>query len=364
MTSLLRPQNLTSTLMGRTGDAILWLLASLHLTAVTVLVFTLFSLGSAQAAEPYVTCTGTDILTDMQKSDPAKYRQIEDEAAKIPNGKGVFWRIEKAGTEPSFLLGTMHVTDPRVLNMPQGAKAAFDGANAVIVESDEIIDERKVAVSLLARPDLTTFAQGKSIYDMLPKDDLQQLENGLKARGIPLNAVSRMQPWMLSSFVVMPACEFARKAKGASFLDKKLAEDAVRDGKYLIGLETIVEQLTAMTELPMEFHLQSLIETLKLGSRMDDVMATMTDLYVEGNIGMTMPMLKSIDTASAETGKDGYAAFEQRIITNRNHIMAERAATYLANGKVFMAVGALHLPGDEGLIELLRKQGFTVTPAL
>ena len=364
MTSLLRPQNLTSALMGRTGDAILWLLATVHLAAISMFLFTLLSLGSAQAAEQEVTCIGKNILTEMQKTEPARYQQIEENAAKIPNGKGVFWRIEKAGIEPSFLLGTMHVTDPRVLNMPQGAKAAFDKANAVIVESDEIIDELKVAVSLLARPDLTTFPNGKSIYDALPKEDVQQLEVGLKARGIPLSAVSRMQPWMLSSFVVMPACEFARKAKGASFLDKKLAEDAVRDGKHLIGLETIVEQLTAMTELPMEFHLQSLIETLKLGDRMNDVMATMTDLYVTGDIGMTMPMLKSIDTASAETGKDGYAAFEQRIITDRNHVMAERAAIYLANGRVFMAVGALHLPGEEGLVELLRSQGFTVMPAI
>ncbi|MFX5918460.1 TraB/GumN family protein, partial [Acinetobacter baumannii] len=91
--------------------------------------------------------------------------------------------------------------------------------------------------------------------------------------------------------VALPACEFARKATGLSFLDKKLAEDAVANGKRLVGLETMVEQLTAMSELPMEFHLQALIETLELGDRMDDVMTTMTDLYVAGDIGMTMPML-------------------------------------------------------------------------
>jgi uncharacterized protein YbaP (TraB family) len=122
----------------------------------------------------------------------------------------------------------------------------------------------------------------------------------------------------------------------------------------------MVEQLAAMSELPMEFHLQALIETLELGDRMDDIMTTMTDLYVSGDIGMTMPMLKSIDPKKASENDQGYAAFEQRIITDRNHVMAERSAPELAKGNVFMAVGALHLPGEEGVIERLRAQGFTL----
>ncbi|NWJ23335.1 TraB/GumN family protein [Rhizobium sp. RM] len=361
MHSLNKPQNLTLALMGKAGDAVLWLLALLHVTALAILLMTLLSLGEAEAAPQETSCGGADILVAMQKNDPQRYHAIEQEAAAIPNGKGTFWRIEKSGAEPSYLLGTMHVTDPRVLEMPNGAKEAFEKAGAVIVESDEIVDEQKVAVSLLSKPELTMFLDGKSITDILSPENAARLEKGLKDRGIPLNAVSRMKPWMLSGFVALPACEFTRKAAGASFLDKKLAEDALKNGKRLIGLETMVEQLTAMSELPMEFHLQSLIETLELGDRMDDVMATMTDLYVSGDIGMTMPMLKSLDTKTAGTSEQGYVAFEQRIITDRNHVMAERAAPELEKGNVFMAVGALHLPGSEGVIELLRAQGFKVT---
>ena len=255
----------------------------------------------------------------------------------------------------------MHVTDPRVLEMPAAASPAFEKAATVIVESDEILDDKKIAASLLGKPELTMFLDGKSITDILPPDNVARLEKGLKERGIPLNAVSRMKPWMLSSFVALPACEFARKATGLSFLDKKLAEDAVANGKRLVGLETMVEQLTAMSELPMEFHLQALIETLELGDRMDDVMTTMTDLYVAGDIGMTMPMLKSLDPKKAADNDKGYAAFEQRIITDRNHVMADRSTNELAKGNVFMAVGALHLPGEGGLVELLRAKGFTLT---
>ncbi|CDN93073.1 TraB/GumN family protein [Agrobacterium tumefaciens] len=361
MQSLIKPQNLTATLMGKTGNAMLWLLAAIHVTAVAILLATLLSLGEAQAAEQEISCTGNDILVEMRKSDPQGFAKIEQEAAAIPNGKGNFWRIEKAGTEPSFLLGTMHVTDPRVLGMPTAAAPAFETSATVIVESDEIVDDKKIAASLLTRPELTMFLDGKSITDILSPENVARLEKGLKERGIPLNAVSRMKPWMLSSFVALPACEFARKATGLSFLDKKLAEDALADGKRLVGLETMVEQLMAMSELPMEFHLQALIETLELGDRMDDIMTTMTDLYVSGDIGMTMPMLKSLDTKKPAESDQGYAAFEQRIITDRNHVMADRAAPELGKGNVFMAVGALHLPGEEGVVELLRAQGFTLT---
>lgn len=361
MIDLSRPQNLTSLMMGRMGDALLWLLAALHVAAIAVLVTTLLSVGEAHAADDPIECKGTNLLVEMQKKEPARYDAIVAEAKETPNGNGAFWKIEKTGVEPSWLLGTMHISDPRVLQMPDGAKEALAKADTVIVESDEITDEKKAAASLLARPELTMYLDGKSMTDLLSLQDVAKLESGLKERGIPLDAVVKMKPWILSSFVALPACEFARKARGASFLDMKLAKDAVSEGKTLVGLETLLEQITAMSDLPLSFHVQSLIQMLELGDRMDDVMATMIDLYVEGEIGMIMPMMKNIDPEHDDLGKDGYAAFEQRLINDRNHVMANNAAPHLENGNVFMAVGALHLPGKVGVIELLRAKGFNLT---
>jgi uncharacterized protein YbaP (TraB family) len=210
------------------------------------------------------------------------------------------------------------------------------------------------------QPELTMFTDGTTIEKLLSHDDYVRLEEGLKQRGIPLAAVARMRPWMISSVVALPGCEMARKAKGVQFLDQKIATDAIASGKQVKGLETLSEQLQAMAELPTEFHLKSLIETLALGSKMNDVVETMTDLYLSGDIGMTIPMLKTVSPDGKDEEGD-YAAFEQRIILDRNKVMAERANPILANGNVFMAVGALHLPGEGGVIELLRKQGYTVT---
>jgi uncharacterized protein YbaP (TraB family) len=170
-----------------------------------------------------------------------------------------------------------------------------------------------------------------------------------------------MKPWILASFVALPACEMSRKAAGASFLDKQIAEDAVKSGKKVVGLETMVEQLQAMADLPVEFHFQALIETIALGDKMEDVTETMTDLYLDGDIGMTMPMLKAVAPTPESGDESAYAAFEDRIVRDRNLVMAKGSLPLLEKGNAFIAVGALHLPGEEGLVELIRKQGFTVT---
>lgn len=353
----------TRSLIDRLSAVLLWAAASVPALLATLLLLTLLALRPAHADDHAAganACSGSNLLTALQQSDPAKYNSVMAEADKIPNGKSIFWKIEKSGLKPSWLLGTMHVTDPRVLTMPKGAPEADAAANTIIVESDEILDEKKAAIALLAKPDLTMFTDGSTISKYLSPDDNARLEAGLKERGIPLSAVSRMRPWMISSVVALPPCEIARKAKGAEFLDQKLAVDASHAGKQVKGLESLAEQLQAMADLPTEFHLKSLIDTLALGDKMKDVVETMTDLYLSGDIGATMPMLKTV-AADGEENDSDYAAFEQRIILDRNKVMAERAAPILAAGNVFMAVGALHLPGESGLVELLRKQGFTVT---
>ena len=103
-----------------------------------------------------------------------------------------------------------------------------------------------------------------------------------------------MKPWMLSALVALPVCEMARKAAGAPVLDVKLAKDAQAAGKKLEGLETVADQLHAMASLPMEFHLKGLVDTLKLGDRMDDVVETMISLYTQGDTGTFWPLFRAV----------------------------------------------------------------------
>ncbi|SEM14233.1 hypothetical protein SAMN04487976_12079 [Xaviernesmea oryzae] len=344
------------------GDALLLWLARLFalgpLLVLLTLVFVLAVAGRSQAAD----CGGQDLIDLWRRTAPERLARIEAEAADVPNAQGTFWRVEKPGVAPSYLLGTMHVSDPRVLAMPKGAAEAFTRAGTVIVESDEIADDRKAAASLMSRPDLTMLTDGKTINDYLDEDQREKLKTGLAARGLSLDLVARMRPWMLASFVALPPCELQRKAAGDTFLDKQLADRALKEGKHLKGLETLAEQVEAMNSLPVEFHLSALLETLAMGDQVQDVMRTTTGLYLAGSIGMILPMMEA---AGAEGGgeKGVSADFEKRIILDRNRVMATRAAPALDQGGVFMAVGALHLPGEAGVIALLREKGFRISPA-
>ena len=346
-------------LADRLADTGLWVLAAINVLVALAFLLVLATLSPANAGDASA-CGGENLLVKYEKDDPAAFAKLRAEADAVPNGKGILWKIAKDGKPDSWLLGTMHVTDPRVLAMPEAARTAYAAAGTVIVESDEIADEKKAGATIMARPDLTMFTDGKSITDFLDKDDAKTLTEGLKDRGLSLAAVGRMKPWMIASFVALPACEIARKASGAAFLDQRLAKDALAEGKTLKGLETLIEQISALDSLPLEPQIQGLVQTVALGDTLEDVIETMSQLYLAGDTGMIMPMMRA---ASPETDEDAeaYAEFEQRIIIDRNHIMATRAAPILSDGNVFMAVGALHLAGPEGVVELLRKEGFTVT---
>lgn len=325
---------------------------------LSFLLVSLLAVGKARAELPV--CGGNDLTAGLQKDDPAAYAKIEAEAAATPNGKGLLWKLEKPGVEPSYLFGTMHMTDPRVTTLPTAAQKAFGAAGTVIIETTEVLDQAKMMATLMKEPDLMMFTDGTTLSSLLSPADAATVDKALDARGIPPASVAKMKPWMLSAMVATPACEMARKAGGAPVLDIKLAEDAKAAGKSVEGLETAADQLRAMASLPIAFHMKGLVETLKLGDKADDINETMIDLYQRGEIGMIWPLFRVV-LPDSKDDPDGYSAFEETMVTSRNKVMARNAAPILAKGNAFMAVGALHLPGAEGLVEDFRKAGYTVT---
>lgn len=323
------------------------------------LAFLMIATGRAQA-EALPACTGQDMMAALAADDPGGLKAIEAEAAKTLNGKGLLWKIEKDGLEPSFLFGTMHMTDQRVTELTPAAQEVFEASGTVVIETTDVLDQAKMAQAMLAEPDLMMFTDDTTLMSLLSPEDRAVVEAGLKERGILLSSVNKMKPWIISAMVALPACELARKAAGAPVLDVKLAEDAKGARKNLEGLETVADQLRAMASLPMEFHLQGLVETIRLGDTMDDVIETMIVLYEREETGMFWPLFRAA-LPSGENDDMGYAAFEQAMITNRNKTMAKSAQSILVKGNAFIAVGALHLPGPDGLVEEFRKAGYRVT---
>lgn len=307
-------------------------------------------------------CEGSNLLEEIRRTDPAAHARIEAQGQAVVNGSGSLWKVEKDGGPASYLFGTMHVTDPRVIDLSDAAWAAFDASTTVAIETTDVIDPAAMMAAMMQRPELTMFTDGETLFSLLPAELADEVRAALRERGIPPASVQKMKPWMLAAAVALPACEMARKASGLPFLDIKLAEDARSAGKEIAGLESMVDQLEAMASLPMEFHVEGLVGTLRLKDRIDDIFETMIVLYLDGEIGKLWPLFHTL-VPMGEDGAAGYVAFEEAMVTTRNHNMAAAARPLLDAGHAFIAVGALHLPGEEGLVELLRAEGYTVSRA-
>ncbi len=330
------------------------------LTGMMVALFFGFAVLTVKPVYAAETCGGTNLLTGL--TDQNLLAKIDTEAAAIPNGNGILWRIGKQGLPDSFLFGTMHVTDPRVLNLPAKVQKAFDGSQFLVIETTDVLDPAKASAAMMKRPDLVMFTDGGNLEQLIPVNDLSMVNEALTKRGMPLAAVKTIKPWMLAAMLSTPACEASRKADGIEILDINLATRAKAAGKPVSGLETMEEQISAMASLPMKDHIKGLVETLRMGDITDDVFETMLALYAKGDTARIMPSLstalEAITSEEAKTDFEAQAAFEEKMITNRNTTMVSRLPEHLAKGGVFVAIGALHLPGKLGVIQQLRDAGY------
>ncbi len=331
-------------------------------TGMMIALFFGIALLMAKPAYANESCGGVNLVAQI--TDKQVLAKIDAEAAAQPNGNGLLWRIQKDNLPDSYLFGTMHVTDMRVLNLPANAQAAFEKSTSLVIETTDVLDPAKASAAMLKRPDLMSFTDGTTLEQLIPAEDLEMVKGELSKRGMPLGAVKMFKPWMLTAMLATPACEAMRKGEGIEILDISLATRAEIAEKPVLGLETMEEQISAMASLPMKDHINGLVETLRMADLTDDVFETMIALYTEGNTARMMPALGA--AMEAKTGKndlddlEAQAAFEEKMITNRNTVMATRLPEKLAKGGAFVAIGALHLAGQLGVVQQLKNAGYIV----
>lgn len=350
--------NSNTALINQFAEKALFIAASAMM--VFFLSFVWIAIGASKAtAQSAAICKGANLIQQYAENTPDKLVEIKAEAAKIINGKSIFWKIEKDGIAPSWMLGTMHLADERIANLDGKKLAAFNQADTVIIESTDASDPAKAQAAMAKLTHLTFLPPGQDLAKLLDAQTLEKLRPAVEQRGIPFAIATKLKPWLVATTIALPLCEMAAKQSGKAVLDTLIAQEAIANGKKLVGLETIEEQFNAIASLPQEFHLTALKETLDLGNEVEDIIETMKQLYLTGNIGMVMPMMKVASPKTDAAG--GNQKFQEQLIIQRNITMAERSAELLKNGNVFLAVGALHLPDETGLVKLLRDQGYKVT---
>lgn len=313
---------------------------------------------SPQDADAIVACGGRDLVPQLVHT--GQFAAMERKAAGIANGRGKFYRLEKPGEAASFLYGTMHLSDPR-LRLAPDARKAFDTAETLVIETTDSLDAAAATAMLLARPDLVYLPQGRTLDDILTGPQAIAVTAGLKRLGVSPASVERLQPWFVALSLMLPACETARLAEGQKPLDLALAAEAEAADKKVLGLESGGEQLEALASMSDDLQVANLVSTLALGERLPDLFETMTRLYLSGRIALIPALAEAMLPPDSAALARQAGEFEQRLITDRNHRMAERLEPLLRGGGIFVALGALHLPGEEGLVALLRASGYRLT---
>jgi uncharacterized protein YbaP (TraB family) len=333
----------------------------LRLLRTALLSLALLAACLAGAAAQLPTCRGKNVLDELKSSDPAAHARILAQAAATENATAILWRVERGGKPPSHLFGTMHLTDERIANVSPAVNAALGGARRLLLEvnADDLSASGFMKAFASARP-LLTFTDGRRLEQVLGPTDYNKTIGILERAGLPAQVAGAFRPWVASMMLALSDCERRRTTQGEAPLDLRLAREAQALGIGVGGLETLEQQFRAMASVPEGDQVALLRAGLAMYDRIDDMLETTVQLYLKRQLGAVWP-LQLVLAEKVGVAAKAFDSTEASLIVERNLRMRDKAVEALGEGGVMIAVGALHLPGKQGLVALLRGAGYTVT---
>ena len=269
-------------------------------------------------------------------------------------GKGRLWRIERPGLAPSWLFGTIHSSAPAVLALPGSVQRALGESQIVVGE----VDTTRVNSGLFMASAL--LPAGASLADYLSPELYARTLEAVAPLGLAPAVADRLEVWFLGLMLSIDPAEFERQRQGKTVLDDWLQREGRRQGKTIVGLEELAEQIALFAGLSEPAQVALLRSALDFPGLITGINTTLTALWFDGDLPS---MWRQFRVSLLASGPELRRHMTYDVVLSRNHRMAERLAPILTLGGVFVAVGALHLAGEEGLIVLLQQQGWTVTRA-
>ena len=259
-------------------------------------------------------------------------------AAQLPDDHGLrgplLWEVQ-GGSGSSYLLGTIHAGFQADKELPAWVWDKLEACDTFVMEADI----EKLDVMEMAR--LASLPDGKSLSDMLAPGDWKAL---VDLTGLPESSLRSRQPWFAVTLVLQ------RLYPTPVPLDLALVQRAKQLGKEVEFLEELRFQLDLVTRTTTIEDLRDLIGEDGKGRRQ---LAQLLAAYREGDF-------EEIG-ALTEEALAGHPERYETLLTARNRDWIPKLQPHLARGRTFVAVGAGHFTGDDGLIELLRGEGFVLT---
>jgi uncharacterized protein len=260
----------------------------------------------------------------------------------------LLWRISGNGLkQPSYVYGTMHTSDARVFEFGDSVLSAFDRAKTYAMELDP-----KEAFDLGLIPKLM-MGKGYSLRKMIPDKDYEFLDSVVKKEvGFSVALFDNVSPVLTMMILEMSSMELEKSNEGnKDVLDLYFYKKAKKGKKKIIGIETVDEQLNALNSLTYEEQADLLVNEIH----------SLQQNHAQGLDVVKFYLSQNLDSLSAnELDAQMPEKFYKAIVTDRNINMADRIAQLVKEQPAFIAIGALHLVKNTGVVQLLREKGFTV----
>jgi uncharacterized protein YbaP (TraB family) len=269
------------------------------------------------------------------------------QASDTGPGEGAFWRITRSGEDAGYVLGTIHSEDPRVLDFSAAFISQLTSCPVFAMELVPNVETISRVNAYMQYPDADTLAR------TLGAERYERVMQALAAYQAPLEWKERMKVWavMMTLSVPVPETGF--------FMDFSLSLRAAGAGMKVSGLETLEQQLSFLENMPAAYQLALLDQALSDHDRVEDLTEEMVNVYLTGDLAA---LQRLSDDQFSQLDPEIRDYFLQGGIAERNQHMAKRLLVLLQEGRVFVAVGALHLPGPGGLLALLRQHGYDLEP--
>jgi len=262
------------------------------------------------------------------------------------------WKISSKSNS-IHLLGSMHVVKADMFPLPAEMEDAYAKSGSLVVEvNTEKIDQAAMLKLVKAKG---MYPPGESLSKSVSKETMDSLREYCTRKKLNAANLEPFRPWMVK--MTLAVVELQAQGHSTDGIDKHFLKKAAADKKNILEMETAEEQLDLFASFPPQLQEKLLAKTLTDLAGIKELMEKLTSAWKSGD-------LKAMEKASfgdpAKTSPETKTMLV-KMFDERNVKMAEKIEGYL-NGKdsCFVVVGAGHLVGEQGILQLLRNKGFQI----
>lgn len=279
--------------------------------------------------------------------------------AAQPNPENaLLWEISgKNLSKPSYLFGTIHIIPRADYSFSEAAQKAFKKSKLAAFEID--LEETMNIANLMPMMMKMYMNNDTTLQDLLTPEDYSSVKIHFDRIGLPLAFLGRIKPMFLSMLASEDVASSMNKVKGedssTTSYEFELLAMAQEQKKDVVGLETAAYQMSIFDSIPYKVQAQMLVDAINSKDMEGgDEFDRMVELYKNEDIqGMQAMMGDS---------SDGLGKYEDLLLVRRNRNWIPVMEGMMKESVTFFAVGAGHLGGKQGVVALLREQGYTLKP--